>query len=88
MLGGYSVEIVLPAIIGGIGTVGGPLLGAFILIPISEYLRVMLGNVIPGAHLIAYAVLLILIIRLKPLGLIDWLKNISWYRQIVGTNRE
>lgn len=88
MLGGYSIEIVLPAIIGGIGTVGGPLLGAFILIPISEYLRVVLGNVIPGAHLIAYAVLLILIIRLKPFGLIDWLKNISWYRQLVGTNRE
>jgi branched-chain amino acid transport system permease protein len=84
MLGGYSIEIVLPAIIGGIGTVGGPLLGAFILMPISEYLRVALGNVIPGSHLIAYAVILILIIRVKPLGLVDWLNRTKWYRHICG----
>jgi len=84
MLGGYSIEIVLPAIIGGIGTVGGPLLGAFILMPISEYLRVMLGNVIPGSHMIAYAILLILIIRVKPLGLVGWLNSLKWYRQLSG----
>lgn len=84
MLGGYSIEIVLPAIIGGIGTVGGPLLGAFLLMPISEYLRVMLGNVIPGGHLIAYAVILIVIIRVKPLGLVDWLNGLKWYRQLSG----
>ena len=73
-----------PAIIGGIGTVGGPLLGAFILMPISEYLRVMLGNMIPGGHLIAYAILLIVIIRVKPLGLVDWLNGLKWYRQLSG----
>jgi branched-chain amino acid transport system permease protein len=84
MLGGFSIEIVLPAIIGGIGTVGGPLLGAFILMPISEYLRVMLGNMIPGGHLIAYAILLIVIIRVKPLGLVDWLNGLKWYRQLSG----
>jgi len=84
MLGSYSIEIVLPAIIGGIGTVGGPLVGAFLLMPISEYLRAMLGNVIPGGHLIAYSILLILIIRVKPLGLVGWLNSLKWYRRING----
>jgi branched-chain amino acid transport system permease protein len=82
MLGSYSVEIVLPAIIGGIGTVGGPLLGAFLLMPISEYLRAMLGNVIPGGHLIAYSMILILIIRVKPLGLVGWLNGLKWYQRL------
>jgi branched-chain amino acid transport system permease protein len=85
MLTNYSIEIVLPTIIGGIGTIGGPLLGAFVLMPISEYLRAMLGNVIPGGHLIVYSIVLIVIIRVKPLGLVDWLNGLKWYRRLNGT---
>ncbi len=39
MSGNFSIEMVLPAIIGGIGTLSGPLLGAFILTPLSDFLR-------------------------------------------------
>ena len=73
MLVQYSVEIVLPAIIGGIGTVSGPLLGSFILTPLSEYLRATLGSQIAGIHLIVYSLVLIIVIRLKPEGLIGWI---------------
>ena len=68
----YSVEFVLPAIIGGMGFVAGPLLGAVILIPLSEFLRANLAGVIPGANLIIYALILIVVIRLKPPGLLGW----------------
>ncbi len=68
----YSVEFVLPAIIGGMGFVAGPLLGAVILIPLSEFLRANLAGVIPGANLIVYALILIVVIRLKPAGLLGW----------------
>jgi branched-chain amino acid transport system permease protein len=71
----YSVEFVLPAIIGGMGFVGGPLLGAVILIPLSEFLRAHLTQYIPGANLIVYAVILIVVIRLKPSGLLGWLQE-------------
>jgi branched-chain amino acid transport system permease protein len=71
MLQTYSTEFVLPAIIGGISFVGGPILGAFILVPLSEYLRAMLGN-IPGVNLIVYALILILIIRFQPAGIMGW----------------
>jgi branched-chain amino acid transport system permease protein len=69
---GYSVEMVLPAIIGGIGTVNGPVIGAFILTPLSEYLRAFMGNKVAGAHLIIYALILIAVIRIKPEGVVGW----------------
>ncbi len=68
----YSVEFVLPAIIGGMGFVGGPLLGAVILIPLSEFLRANLAGVVPGSNLIIYALILIVVIRLQPTGLLGW----------------
>ncbi len=80
MLVQNSVEIVLPAIIGGIGTVFGPVLGSFILTPLSEYLRAAMGNKIAGAHLIIYALILVTVIRLKPEGLIGWLSIKNIYR--------
>jgi len=73
MLINYSIEAVLPAIIGGIGTVGGPILGALFMNPLSEYLRSSLSSYISGANLVVYAIVLILIIRLKPEGMIGWL---------------
>lgn len=73
MLGNYSVEMVLPAIVGGIGTVSGPLLGSFILSPLSEYLRVAMGSKVAGAHLIIYSLILIAVIRMKPEGLMGWI---------------
>lgn len=69
----YSVEFVLPAIIGGIGFVAGPLLGAVILIPLSELLRAWLAQYqLPGINLILYALILITVIRLQPKGLLGW----------------
>ncbi|MCL2001647.1 MAG: branched-chain amino acid ABC transporter permease, partial [Planctomycetes bacterium] len=68
----YSVEFVLPAIIGGMGFVCGPLLGAVILIPLSEFLRANLAGVLPGSNLIIYALILIIVIRLQPTGLLGW----------------
>jgi branched-chain amino acid transport system permease protein len=55
MQGVYSIEFVLPAVMGGMGFVSGPLLGSLLLIPLSEFLRANLGGKIPGANLIVYA---------------------------------
>lgn len=68
----YSVEFVMPAIIGGVGTIGGAVLGAFILTPLSEFLRANLSSVLPGANLLVYAVVLILVVRLQPRGIMGW----------------
>ncbi|MCD6574052.1 branched-chain amino acid ABC transporter ATP-binding protein/permease [Candidatus Aerophobetes bacterium] len=64
-----SIDMVLFPIIGGIGTVLGPLVGTFIVVPISEYLRGLLGGKIVGLNYIIYGVILIIIILRAPEGI-------------------
>lgn len=75
MLQTYSIEFVLPAIIGGINFTMGPLLGAVILVPLSEILRSSLSRIFPGINIIVYAIALILIICFQPKGLLGWYQN-------------
>ena len=64
-----SVEALLGPIVGGSGTVFGPLLGALVLHALSESMRTLLGD-IPGTSLVIYGVVLILMVRFMPRGLI------------------
>lgn len=82
MMNTYSVEFVLPAVIGGIGHISGPVLGALILTPLSEYLRANLSSVIPGANLLIYAAILIVVIRFQPKGILGWYENSSLRKKI------
>ena len=63
-----SIQGLLPAIVGGAGTVLGPLLGAFVLTPISELTRAVLRGR-AGADVMLYGVILILVISFLPNGL-------------------
>jgi branched-chain amino acid transport system permease protein len=67
-----SVLIVLVAVLGGVGTVWGPLLGAAVLIPLSEGTRVYLASAGGGGRaidLMIYGLLIILITVFRPGGL-------------------
>jgi branched-chain amino acid transport system permease protein len=63
-----SVEALLAAIVGGMGTVFGPLLGAAVLHVLGEVTRGMLEQV-PGVNLIVYGVLLVVIVMFLPRGI-------------------
>ena len=64
-----SVEIILRPIVGGAGTLAGPILGSFILTPLAELSRLYLGGGgLHGAHLIAYGLLLIGVVLFLPEG--------------------
>ena len=65
---GVSIQGLLPAIVGGAGTVLGPLLGAFVLTPISELTRALLRGR-AGADVMLYGLILILVISFLPQGL-------------------
>ncbi len=71
-----SVEIATPAIIGGQATVLGPILGAFILTPIAEFLRAYFGGGFIGIHLIVYGAVIIAGAMLLPEGLIVGLERL------------
>ena len=63
-----SVEMLLVTIVGGMGTVFGPLIGAFVLHTVNEIARHFIDT--PGLSLIVYGFILILIISYLPNGLI------------------
>ena len=68
-----SVEMLLVSIIGGAGTVYGPLIGAVLLALASEGTRAI--TQVQGLSLVLYGALLVLIIAYLPNGLIDLFKR-------------
>ena len=68
-----SVEMLLVSMIGGAGTVYGPLVGALLLASISDITRVL--TQVQGLSLVLYGSLLVVIIAYLPNGLIDLFKR-------------
>jgi branched-chain amino acid transport system permease protein len=66
---GFSAEMVFLAIVGGLGTVFGPLVGAVILVTVGEHARAAFGDFIPGFHLVLYGLAVIFVIRFYPKGI-------------------
>ncbi|HEY0328564.1 MAG TPA: branched-chain amino acid ABC transporter permease [Rhodopseudomonas sp.] len=66
----FSLLMALPAVLGGIGTLWGPVLGAVILIPLTELTRSFIGGSGRGVDLIVYGSLIVLIALARPEGLI------------------
>jgi branched-chain amino acid transport system permease protein len=64
-----SVDALLGPIVGGLGTVWGPALGAVVLHLLGEGTRGLMENA-PGASLIVYGVVLIAMITFMPRGII------------------
>ncbi len=65
----FSLLIALPAVLGGIGTLWGPALGAAVLIPLTELTRSYFGGSGSGLDLIIYGVLIMAISLARPEGL-------------------
>jgi len=71
-----SIEMILPAIIGGIGTLFGPVVGALLLTGLSELMQDLLaafGFDLPGAKQVFYGVCLLLVVVMLPEGVWPWL---------------
>ena len=71
-----SVEFALLAILGGIGTILGPIIGACILVPIDTLMRGYLGQAQQGITFLAYGTLLVLVVLFLPNGVLSWIKGI------------
>ena len=68
-----SIIVLLITVLGGIGNVWGPIIGASILIPISEYSRIYLGGTGGAVDLILYGLILMIICVFRPNGLISFI---------------
>ena len=63
-----SVEALVAAIVGGMGTLWGPILGAAALHALAELTRNLFGQ-LPGLNMVIYGVVLVLIVTFVPRGL-------------------
>jgi branched-chain amino acid transport system permease protein len=63
-----SAQALIVTLFGGAGTVWGPVIGAAILIPLSETLHAELGHLLPGLQGVVFGVAIILVILFAPEG--------------------
>ena len=75
-----ALEITIYAIVGGLGTLWGPLLGAVVLVPLSEVMRATLGHSYAGIHLAVYGLALIAIMLFASDGLVGLFRTF-WRRR-------
>jgi branched-chain amino acid transport system permease protein len=78
---GLSIKMALTAILGGIGTLFGPIVGAGILTMIDEGTRVLFGGSGRGTDLIIYSALIIFIAVYYPTGVTGWFRNFAARRK-------
>ncbi len=72
-----SVQLVLISMLGGAGSIMGPVIGAAILMPVSEITRVMLGHKGTGIDMLIYGALITLISVYQPKGVWGLFSNIG-----------
>lgn len=87
----FDVIVALMAFLGGIGTLAGPILGAFILEPTQQYFTLQFST--NGLYLIIYGILFLVIILLLPEGVIPtlqryWIKLKSTPRGAPGSSED
>jgi len=70
-----SIEALLTPIIGGVGTVFGPLLGALVVKALGEAAQAVTGDA-PGLDLVVYGCVLVVVIWFTPRGLIGGISEL------------
>ena len=75
-----TITLILVVILGGLGTVWGPVLGTLILIPLQE----LFWLEFPALHIVAYGLFLVGVIILMPEGIISRLKDLNILPQTRG----
>lgn len=82
-----ALEITIYSIVGGVGTLFGPLLGAAFLVPIAETVRASLGKSYAGVHLVIYGAVLMAVILFARDGLVGLIKQASWPSFLAGRRK-
>ncbi len=72
-----SILVVLMAVMGGAGTLWGPIIGAAVLVPLSEVTRIYFGGTGGSLDLMIYGALIVLICIFKPEGLVGVVKVLN-----------
>lgn len=66
-----NIDIIMVAIIGGVGTVFGPIVGSALFIPVREYTRTALGGAYTGVDWVIFGLVLLFISLYRPGGILN-----------------
>lgn len=77
-----SIDMALVAILGGVGTLWGPVLGAVVLISIREYTRIKFGGTGQGIDQIIYGLLILGIAVFYPTGIVGFFRSFCTARKV------
>ncbi|MFV0437471.1 MAG: branched-chain amino acid ABC transporter permease [Desulfopila sp.] len=67
----FSLQPALNGIIGGMGTIWGPVIGATLMTPLGEFLRFYLGTIQQGLNYVVYGLVLIATVKFIPGGIVS-----------------
>ncbi|MEY4643572.1 MAG: hypothetical protein RLZZ596_403 [Pseudomonadota bacterium] len=77
---GTSVEALVAAIVGGMGTLWGPVLGALALHTLADLTRNLFGQ-LPGINMVIYGLVLVLIVTFLPRGIAGFGQAVRAWRR-------
>ncbi len=84
-----GVKFALLALIGGIGTIAGPLLGAALIVPFENFLRAELANALPGLNLAILGLLMVMAALFMKRGVVGAIGDlVGWLRRKGGKKHE
>ncbi len=75
----FSLQPAMNGIIGGMGTVWGPVIGAIIMTPLGEFLRFYLGTIQQGLNFVVYGLMLIAVVNFVPGGIVSLME--PWFKK-------
>lgn len=74
------VELLMMIVIGGVGSLQGPLIGSFVILWLRELIDIYLGRVLPvmtaDVEAVFFGVLIILVLIFMPRGLAGWIDQL------------
>ncbi len=82
-----SVEALVAAIVGGMGTLWGPVLGAVVLHLLADVTRNLFGA-LPGINMVIYGVVLVLIVMFLPRGIAGMGVPLRWLRRGAAARKD
>jgi branched-chain amino acid transport system permease protein len=68
-----SFQVIIWAIFGGIATIYGPMVGVFILVPLTEFLSVV--PVVRDLRMLFFALVILIVLMFMPEGVTTWVRD-------------
>jgi branched-chain amino acid transport system permease protein len=76
---GTAIQLQLPALIGGLGTAPGPIIGGGIMIFLSEVTNWGSTKIgVSGLDILVYGLMLLVVVLRAPKGVVGWLQSLRW----------